>query len=45
MSKTGRLCSPEFEEKAVRPVRCSEERYPVAKIARDLDISAGTLRK
>ena len=26
-------------------VRSSEERYPVAKIARDLDVSAETLRK
>jgi transposase len=45
MGKTGRLYSPEFKEEAVRLVRSSEERYPVAKIARDLDISAKTLRK
>ncbi len=45
MGKTGRLYSPEFKEEAVRLVRSSEERYPVAKIARDLDVSAETLRK
>jgi transposase len=45
MGKTGRLYSPEFEEEAVRLVRSSEERYPVAKIARDLDVSAEALRK
>ncbi len=45
MGKTGRLYSPEFKEEAVRLVRFCEERYPVAKIARDLDVSAETLRK
>jgi transposase len=45
MGKTGRLYSPEFKEEAIRLVRSSEERYPVAKIARDLDVSAETLRK
>ncbi len=45
MGKTGRLYSPEFKEEAVRLVRSSKERYPVAKIARDLDVSAETLRK
>jgi transposase len=45
MGKTGRLYSPEFKEEAVRLVHSSNERYPVAKIARDLDVSAETLRK
>ena len=45
MGKTGRLYSTEFREEAVRLVRSSEEKYPVAKIARDLDVSAETLRK
>ena len=36
---------PEFKEEAIRLVHSSEERYPVAKIARDLDVSAETLRK
>ena len=45
MGKTGRLYSPEFKEEALRLVRSSEERYPVEKIARDLDVSAETLRK
>ena len=45
MGKTGRLYSPEFKEEAVRLVHSCEERYPVAKIARDLDVSAETLRK
>jgi transposase len=45
MGKTGRLYSPEFKEEAVRLVNSCEERYPVAKIARDLDVSAETLRK
>ena len=34
MGKTGRLYSPEFKEEALRLVRSSEARYPVAKIAR-----------
>ena len=45
MSKTGRLYSPEFKEEAVRLVHSSEERYPVARIPRDLDVSTETLRK
>jgi transposase len=45
MAKRGKLYSPEFKEEAVRLVLSSEERYPVAKIARDLDVSAETLRK
>jgi transposase len=45
LDKRGRLYSPEFKEEAVRLVRSSEERYPVAKIARDLDVSPETLRK
>ncbi len=45
MGKTGRLYSPEFKEEAVRLVHSSEERYPVTKIARDLDVSAETLSK
>jgi transposase-like protein len=43
--KTGRLYSPEFKEEGVRLVNSCEERYPVAKIARGLDVSAETLRK
>jgi transposase len=45
VGKTGRLYSPEFKEEAVRLVHSSEERYPLAKIARDLDVSTRTLRK
>lgn len=45
MGKTGRLYSPEFKEEAIRLVQSCEEKYPVAKIARDLDVSAETLRK
>jgi transposase len=45
MAKRGRLYSPEFKAEAVRLVHSSEERYPVAKIARDLDVSTETLRK
>src|ERR671939_1474193 len=45
MGKTGRLYSPGFKEEAVRLVHSSEERYPVSKIARDLDVSTETLRK
>ena len=45
MGKRGTLYSPEFKEEAVRLVRSSDERYPVAKIARDLGVSAETLRK
>ena len=45
MGNRGRLYSPEFKEEAIRLVQASEERYPVAKIARDLDVSTETLRK
>jgi transposase len=45
MGKRGRLYSPEYKEEAVRLVHSSNERYPVAKIARDLDVSTETLRK
>src|SRR5215217_2185344 len=45
MGKTSRLYSPEFKEEAIRLVHSSEERYPVAKIARDLEVSVETLRK
>jgi transposase len=45
MGKTGRLYSPEFKEEAVRLVHSSDEKYPVAKIAQDLDVSPETLRK
>jgi len=45
MGKRGRLYSPEFKEEAIRLVHSSEERYPVSKIARDLDVSTETLRK
>ena len=44
MGKTGRLYSPEFKEEAIRLVHSCEERYPVAKVARDLDVGAETLR-
>jgi transposase-like protein len=39
MGKTGRLYSPEFKEEAIRLVQSCEEKYPVAKIARDLEAS------
>ena len=45
MGKTGRLYSPEFKQEAVRLVQSSDEKYPVSKIARDLDVSTETLRK
>jgi transposase len=45
MGKTGRLYPPEFKQEAVRLVRSSDEKYPVSKIARDLDVSTETLRK
>jgi transposase len=44
MGKTGRLYSPEFKQEAVRLVHSCEEKYPVAKISRDLDVSTETLR-
>ena len=45
MGKKGRLYSPEFKQEAVRLVQSSEEKHPVSKIARDLDVSTETLRK
>ena len=45
MGKRGRLYSPEFKEEALRLVHSSNERYPVPKIARDLNVSIETLRK
>jgi transposase len=45
MGKRGRLYPPEFKEEAVRMVHASDEKYPVSKIARDLDVSTETLRK
>ena len=45
MGKRGRLYSPEFKEEAIRLVHSCDEKYPVAKIARDLDVSTETLRK
>jgi transposase len=45
MGKTGRLYSADFKEEVVRLVHSCEERYPVAKIARGLDVSTETLRK
>jgi len=45
MGTRGKLYSPEFKEEAVGLVHSSDEKYPVAKIARDLDVSAETLRK
>src|SRR5215208_2126406 len=45
MRKRGKLYSPEFKEEAVRLVHSSDEKHPVAKIARDLDASTETLRK
>jgi len=45
MGNRGRLYSPEFKEEAVRLVQSSHEKYPLSKIARDLDVSTETLRK
>src|SRR5215211_2059009 len=45
MSTRGKLYSPEFKEEAIRLVQSCKEKYPVAKIARDLLVSAETLRK
>jgi transposase len=45
MGKTGRLIQPEFKEEAVRLVKSSDEKYPVSKIALDLDVATETLRK
>ena len=45
MGKRGRLYPPEFKEEAVRLVKSSDEKYPVSKIARDLDVATETLRK
>ena len=44
MGKRGRLYSPEFKAEAVRLVHSSHEKFPVPKIARDLDVSTETLR-
>ncbi len=45
MGKRGKLYSPEFKEEAIRLVHSSDKKYPVTKIARDLDVSTETLRK
>ena len=45
MRERRRKFGPEFKEEAVRLVHSSDEKYPVAKLARDLDVSAETLRK
>ena len=45
MGKTGRRYPPEFKQEAIRLVHSREEKYPVANIARDLGVSAETLRK
>ncbi|MDP8945215.1 MAG: transposase [Actinomycetota bacterium] len=45
MGNRGRLYPPEFKEEAVRMVHSSDEKYPLSKIARDLDVSTETLRK
>jgi len=45
MGKRGRLYSPEFKEEAIRLVHSCDQKYPVSKIARDLDVSTETLRK
>ena len=45
MGKRGRVYPPEFKEEAVRMVHVSDEKYPVSKIAHDLDVSTETLRK
>ena len=45
MGKRGRLYSPEFKQEAVRLVHSFHEKYPVSKIARDLDVSTETPRK
>jgi transposase len=45
MGKTDRRYPPEFKEEAVRLVHSSDEKHPIPKIARDLDVSTETLRK
>ena len=45
MGKTGRLHPPGFKEEAVRLVHSSDEKYPISKIARDLDVVTESLRK
>ena len=45
MGKTGRRYPPEFKQEAIRLVHSCEEKYPVANVARDLGVSAETLRK
>ena len=44
MGKTGRRYAPEFKQEAIRLVHSCEEKHPVANIARDLGVSAETLR-
>ena len=43
--RRGRLYSLEFKEEAIRLLHSCEGKYRVAKIVRDLDVSAETLRK
>ena len=45
MGKTGRRYPPEFKQEAIRLVHSCQEKYPVANIARDLGVSAETLRR
>jgi transposase len=45
MGKRGKPYSPEFKEETIRLVHPSNEKYPVAKVARALEVSAETLRK
>ncbi len=45
MGKTGRRYPPEFKQEAIRLVHSCEQKYPVENIARDLGVSAETLRK
>jgi transposase len=45
VGKRGRLYSPGFKEEAIWLVHSCEEKFPVAKTTRDLDVSTETLRK
>jgi transposase-like protein len=45
MGKGSRLYSPEFKAEAVWLVQASDEKHPVPKIAKELDVSTETLRK
>lgn len=45
MGKTYRRYPPEFKQEAVRLVHSSDEKHPIPKVARDLDVSTETLRK